>query len=115
MSEDTEVFRLSGRTVALVARTPEDTDDNTEQIAYHLAREVQAARSRALLFSAPHYYPSGGWGDFIGEYRTTQAAMDACEPYNGYDWAWAHVVVDGVIAWERVDDGAWTPVEATQR
>ncbi len=61
----------------------------------------------AFLFSGPDYYPRGGWLDFIGAYPTDQTAMDACKPYDGYDWAWAHVVVDGVIAWERVGCGGW--------
>lgn len=50
-----------------------------------------------LLFAGDGYYPGGGWRDFVGAFPTAQAAMDACPP-DGNDWA--HVVIDGVIAWE---------------
>lgn len=40
-------FRLSDRTVELMARTPEDCDDNSDLIAYHLAVEVQDFRRLA--------------------------------------------------------------------
>lgn len=47
-------FRLSDRTVGLVTQTPEDCDDNAEQIAYHLAREVQASRKLIADLRALH-------------------------------------------------------------
>lgn len=30
-----------------------------------------------LLFAGFHYYPSGGWDDFIGSFDSVQACLDA--------------------------------------
>ena len=42
---------------------------------------------RFLRFEGYDYYPSGGWGDFVGDYDTLEEARERPSP-----WGWFHVV-----------------------
>ena len=37
------------------------------------------------VFSGEHYYPAGGWGDFIGEAETLDDALALAAKFQG-DW-----------------------------
>ncbi len=41
---------------------------------------------RFLLFAGDDYYPSGGWGDFVGSYDSVEEAIP--DAYS----EWAHIV-----------------------
>lgn len=46
-----------------------------------------------LFFAGDHYYPSGGWNDFRGDYETmeeVQAEWDKSYVEKAFDWG--HVV-----------------------
>lgn len=48
---------------------------------------------RYLLFAGDHYYPSGGWNDFVGSFDTAREAMEWAESKAIKDSDdWAHVV-----------------------
>lgn len=60
-----------------------------------------------LLFAYPHYYPGGGWRDFVGEYQTISQAIDALEKYRQgdpdsirQDWDSAHLIQNNTITHE---------------
>ena len=44
-----------------------------------------------LLFAGYHYYPSGGWNDFVGQYDTIEEARQS---YRSMDvnYEWYHIV-----------------------
>jgi len=48
---------------------------------------------RYLLFSGYEYYPSGGWGDFIGDYNTVEEARNIYKKKtkNSY-YVWYHII-----------------------
>ena len=43
---------------------------------------------RFLLFANDRFYPAGGWGDFLGDFATKEAAAAAFNPdaYSGDHW-----------------------------
>jgi hypothetical protein len=44
-----------------------------------MAKKVKASEARFLLFATWDYYPSGGWNDFVGAFKTQKAAMVAIQ------------------------------------
>jgi hypothetical protein len=44
-----------------------------------MAKKVKASEARFLLFATCDYYPSGGWSDFVGAFKTQKAAMVAIQ------------------------------------
>ena len=44
---------------------------------------------RFLLFMGEHYYPEGGWHDFMGSFETLEDAKSAALKSN---WEWVQVV-----------------------
>jgi autonomous glycyl radical cofactor GrcA len=48
---------------------------------------------RYLVFAGAHYYPGGGWNDFIGSYDSEDAAEDEARSVLAKnDYSWAQVV-----------------------
>jgi len=43
---------------------------------------------RFLRFEGYDYYPSGGWGDFVGDYDTLEEARAVERQL----WGWLHIV-----------------------
>lgn len=41
-----------------------------------------------LLFAGSHYYPSGGWADFVKDFNSLEAAL----AHNRQNYDWWHVV-----------------------
>ena len=50
---------------------------------------------RFLLFAGDVYYPSGGFGDFIGYFEAREEALDKLvkwiETEGGPEYLWAHI------------------------
>lgn len=46
---------------------------------------------RYLVFASAHYYPSGGWHDFVESFDTREEA-DVCARTVAGDYVWSHVV-----------------------
>lgn len=44
-----------------------------------------------LLFAGVHYYPGGGWNDYVGSYSTLAEAMRAAA-IPDHDREWWHIV-----------------------
>ncbi len=55
-----------------------------------------------LLFVGIDYYPNGGWGDFFGDFDSSQSALDELKK-GKYSGDWFHIVdsVEGVIVGEE--------------
>ena len=62
----------------------------TERIA-RLTLEGQIAIKRYLVFASDDYYPSGGWGDFVGAFDEIDEAR-AAERKAEHDGKSSHVV-----------------------
>lgn len=69
------------------------------------------------LFCHAVYYPSGGWGDFIGLYTTIESAIEAAQkwetdeysyPRRPWQYSQAHVVDTNTLTkvWEIDEEGA---------
>ena len=47
---------------------------------------------RFLLFAGDHYYASGGWNDFKGDFDDVSEAKKWIEMNKGYLFDWAHAI-----------------------
>lgn len=47
---------------------------------------------RFALFEGDHYYPEGGWADFVSTHGTLQEAIDLAVPRYRPGYTWWHVV-----------------------
>jgi hypothetical protein len=63
---------------------------------------------RFLVFAGDFYYPSGGWGDFQGDFDSIDEAKDKLLKIHK-DWEWSQVidsetkkeVVEGSNTWDK--------------
>jgi hypothetical protein len=57
-----------------------------------------------LVFAGAHYYPAGGWDDFIGAYNTIEEAREAAAKATELSW---------VNWWQIVNIRSYTVVESS--
>lgn len=44
---------------------------------YNLEKDATFIEKPILLFAGAQYYPNGGWGDFVGAFRSLEGALEA--------------------------------------
>lgn len=53
-----------------------------------------------MLFECKHYYPNGGWNDFIGVFESLDKAKEFAFSQEDDNGRSAHVVYRGKIIWQ---------------
>lgn len=71
--------------------------------------ELQEVTKRYWLFAGDHYYPGGGFCDFVGAYEHLDEAIDTASlikrdyGYNRPKYDWAHIFdeIERDIVWRK--------------